>query len=89
MRRASTLCVVCSVWRVAQASDRMQTPPPGPMLKASGMYRRSRRLCGQGRRRHEEGVVDIRESPLTEARRGAERLWGGEKAPDGVHGVEV
>ena len=40
------------------------------MLKASGMYRRSRRLCGQGRRRHEEGVVDIRESPLTEARRG-------------------
>ena len=36
------------------------------------MYRRSRRLCGQGRRRHEEGVVDIRESPLTEARRGAE-----------------
>ena len=42
------------------------------MLKASGMYRRSRRLCGQGRRRHEEGVVDIRESPLTEARRGAE-----------------
>ena len=28
------------------------------MLKASGMYRSSRRLCGQGRRRHEEGVVD-------------------------------
>ena len=43
------------------------------MLKTSGMYRRSRRLCGQGRRRHEEGIVDImRESPLTEARRGAE-----------------
>ena len=64
----STPCVACVK---GSTGVRIQTPPPGPMLKASGMYRRSRRLCGQGRRRHEEGVVDIiRESPLTEARRG-------------------
>ena len=65
----STPCVACVK---GSTGVRIQTPPPGPMLKASGMYRRSRRLCGQGRRRHEEGVVDIRESPLTEARRSAE-----------------